>query len=272
VDYKNALDYMFSLSDKDPLTVEMILDIHKILCRSDNHSLPGRFRNSSYGFSQKNAKYIFLKPEQIPNAMRKFVDQVNNELLATDNIAVWGKLAWLHYRFVYIHPFTDGNERMSSILVNWVLMKVCKSPLPVNLYESQQVSQLKYLSLNYVDARLLSKLYLQQIVHNYKQLFIAYRASLVSSGYDDVEGLRLDVQEDNYGEIDESYDFQEFIGTANSFIHTADTLRDFIEGMDTFYYHSTFYYRTNGGSDDPFNPTPTFVPPEPVYSPPSPVY
>ena len=130
VDYKNALDYMFSLSDKDPLTVEMILDIHKILCRSDNHSLPGRFRNISYGFSQKNAKYIFLKPEQIPNAMRKFVDQVNNELLPTDNIAVWGKLAWLHYRFVYIHPFADGNERMSSILVNLSLIHISEPTRP----------------------------------------------------------------------------------------------------------------------------------------------
>ncbi len=218
-DYKRAFNYMLTLPDSDRLTVEMILDIHKILCRNDEHALPGRFRQGSVGFGRKLVNYVFLQHEQIPEAMKAFVDRVNHELLVTDNIDIWGKLAWLHYRFVYIHPFNDGNGRMSSILVNWLLMKVYKSPLPVNLYESQQIMQLKYVALNYADARLLSKLYLQRLVGNYRYLFMTYRASLVSNGYDDMGGLSYDVQEDTYGEIDEDYDSAEFIGVANNFIH-----------------------------------------------------
>ena len=223
-DYKSAFNYMLALPDSDRLTVEVILDIHKILCRNDEHALPGRFRLGNVGFGRKILNYVFLQHAQIPEAMNAFVDRVNNELLVTDNIDIWGKLAWLHYRFVHIHPFNDGNGRMSSILVNWLLMKVYKSPLPVNLYESQQIMELKYVALNYADATLLSKLYLQRLIGNYRYLFMTCRASLASNGYDDMGGLSYDVQEDSYGEIDEYYDSAEFIGDANNFIHPERSL------------------------------------------------
>jgi len=272
-DYKLALDYMLSLPDGDPLTVEVILEIHKILCRSDAKALPGLFRNGTFGFGQKMARYVFLQHGQVPGAMNKFVDQVNNELLPTNNIGLWGKLAWLHYRFVYIHPFSDGNGRMSSILVNWLLLKVHKSPLPVNLYESQQITQLKYLSLNYVDARLLSKLYLQRIVHNYKQLLITYRATLVSRGYSDTEIGALEVQEDDYGEMDESYDYAEFLGTANNFIHTASNLPAFVRYMYTGGNYGGGGGGGGGGYYTPvYTPVPSYIPTDmpsdiPTYSP-----
>ena len=31
--------------------------------------------------------------------------------------------AWLHHRFVQIHSFTDGNERVTKALVNWHLVR-----------------------------------------------------------------------------------------------------------------------------------------------------
>lgn len=39
--------------------------------------------------------------------------------------------AWLHHRFVHIHPFADGNGRVARALMNWHLIKADFLPIAI---------------------------------------------------------------------------------------------------------------------------------------------
>ena len=54
--------------------------------------------------------------------------------------------AWLIARFIAIHPFPDGNERMSNLLANQVLSRLCIL-FPVHVYKTGEVDR-KY----FIDA------------------------------------------------------------------------------------------------------------------------
>ena len=58
--------------------------------------------------------------EKVPGLMKEFIDyaQTNPEKLNPVEFA-----AMLHYKFVVIHPFVDGNGRVARLLMNLVLMK-----------------------------------------------------------------------------------------------------------------------------------------------------
>ncbi len=52
--------------------------------------------------------------------------------------------AWLHHRFVQIHPFADGNGRVARALMNWHLIK--EDLLPVAITHDQRTAYLHALN------------------------------------------------------------------------------------------------------------------------------
>lgn len=66
--------------------------------------------------------FNYATPEETPSLMNELVQWYNDE-------AVKGELsplelaALLHYRFIRIHPFEDGNGRIARLLVNYVLIR-----------------------------------------------------------------------------------------------------------------------------------------------------
>ena len=57
--------------------------------------------------------------------MQEFVDWLSDE--EADRIHPVELSALAHYKFVYIHPFIDGNGRTARLLMNLILMQVVKS-------------------------------------------------------------------------------------------------------------------------------------------------
>lgn len=102
------------------LVVEQdVLDLHATLARGllpDGPDGPGHYRTRPIFFGRDHQG---VAPDNLRLAMATFVRRAN----APD--ADFGgsvrKAAWVAHRFVEIHPFLDGNGRMSRLLLNLVL-------------------------------------------------------------------------------------------------------------------------------------------------------
>ncbi len=180
--YRDAFDY---LMEQTTFSIDMIFKLHRLI--SGDSASSGVYRNSNIALS--------LNYETIPTAMDKLIDQVNHELLGTPNIDVWCKVAWLHYRLNIIHPLDSYHSSITSLLVNWFVLKAFNLPFPVNLFSSSNVIQKQTLALKYKDSSLLAKLYLETINWNYDSV---YRSNNLKAGTFDPSSRG---EEDNFGEL-----------------------------------------------------------------------
>jgi len=95
---------------------DKILKMHKILLTCIHNDWAGHYRNGNVEIAGAN----FQPPPAA--AIRRQMNEFTNWLLATKKHPVL-VAAEAHYRFVYIHPFADGNGRISRVLMNLLLMK-----------------------------------------------------------------------------------------------------------------------------------------------------
>lgn len=93
-----------------------ILSVHRLVLQRIEKEFGGRYRNSGVRITGAN-----FTP---PNALK--VDGLMEELLswvnAEQNLPLPVKATIFHHRFVWIHPFFDGNGRTVRLLFNLLLM------------------------------------------------------------------------------------------------------------------------------------------------------
>ena len=65
--------------------------------------------------------YYFASPEQVKPAMSDLIDWYRKKEKESEHPIVMA--ATVHYRFIRIHPFDDGNGRMARLLMNMILIK-----------------------------------------------------------------------------------------------------------------------------------------------------
>jgi len=114
-----ALDYIYKLSnDTFDITVGHLLKMHQIMLNGIEKELAGRYRPAHIRIPGAN----FIPPNalKISQLMEDFVKWIKeNEKQA--NIIEY--VADLHYQFVWIHPFIDGNGRVARLLMNLILIR-----------------------------------------------------------------------------------------------------------------------------------------------------
>ena len=69
---------------------------------------------------QNGEIFEYAKPSETPMQMQELIDWYREEDGAVHPITL---AAMLHYKFVRIHPFDDGNGRVSRLLMNYVLLR-----------------------------------------------------------------------------------------------------------------------------------------------------
>ena len=117
---------------REPLTVELILDTHKILMtgavREDGFVInAGQFRTTPITVGRSGQPCI--NPSRIGSHMAALVAAYNERRSTWDPFLL---ASWLKNVFVHIHPFEDGNGRLSRLLLNWSLMS-SGLPFPISL-------------------------------------------------------------------------------------------------------------------------------------------
>jgi Fic family protein len=102
---------------------------------------PGRYKQEPNNVKTVTGEvFEFTSPADTPSAMKELLDWANTELNSpTLHPLVFA--AALHYRFIRIHPFDDGNGRMARILMNVVLQYYGYPPIIVRKNDKE-----KYLS------------------------------------------------------------------------------------------------------------------------------
>jgi len=106
------LDY-----DKD-LNLQIILKWHKELMKETTKDIAGKIRNHNVLISQSKFKppmYI-----ELDFLLKEFFDWYNKEKKKIHPIEL---ASLVHLKFVTIHPFTDGNGRISRLIMNFILKK-----------------------------------------------------------------------------------------------------------------------------------------------------
>lgn len=117
VNHQDAIEYVEELVQQDyKLTERDILNIHELILNRIEKDIAGRFRTSGVRISGAN----FVPP----NALK--IEGYINELIEwanTSELDIILKSAIFHHRFVWIHPFFDGNGRTARLVFNLLLMK-----------------------------------------------------------------------------------------------------------------------------------------------------
>lgn len=130
--------------EKEPLTPELILRIHKLLMRGcydearfAKGERPGTWKKSMYVVGDETG----VEPEEVEQEIRFVLDEVNQPGIARPLTAA----AYLHLNFESIHPHADGNGRTGRTLMNYYLLTHDHPPLII--YEEDKAAYYMALAL-----------------------------------------------------------------------------------------------------------------------------
>lgn len=108
---KIAFDRTYKISEDD------IKKIHGIVLKGVIASA-GKYR--SYDLEVKGAGFIPPPFYDVPKHMKELLNTLNNN---PDELRPIELTSQIHYDFSWIHPFEDGNGRMSRLLLNLILVR-----------------------------------------------------------------------------------------------------------------------------------------------------
>jgi len=113
-----AFDFVYSLAKTKPLDEDDLLKIHALFYDKIDSSLAGKYRKVPVFIS--GSKYAVAPVDKIQQRMEKLIDWYNNNESKIHPVLL---AAQFHKRFVFIHPFVDGNGRLARLLMNLALIR-----------------------------------------------------------------------------------------------------------------------------------------------------
>jgi len=119
INHATAFTYIQDLAQskrREELTLQDILDIHKIILTKIDDSDAGRLRHTPVRISGSTT--ILPNPLKVPDLMNEFIAWLQTTKEQPVQVA-----ALAHYKLVTIHPFVDGNGRTARLLMNFILMQ-----------------------------------------------------------------------------------------------------------------------------------------------------
>ena len=118
VGHAKAYDYIYQITEKEGLEEEDILALHRLFYQQIDAEKAGKYRDVKVYIS--GSRYAVSAVSKIPAEMQKLVKWYNDNEKKLHPIEL---AATLHQRFVFIHPFVDGNGRVARLLMNLALLR-----------------------------------------------------------------------------------------------------------------------------------------------------
>ncbi len=117
--HEKAINQLYAIVHNDyVLRAIDILSLHGLVMRSIEDEFAGRIRNGGVRIS--GANFIPPSASKVSGMLDELVDFVNSNPLGLDDILL---ATVFHHRFVWIHPFFDGNGRTVRLAMNLLLMR-----------------------------------------------------------------------------------------------------------------------------------------------------
>jgi len=109
--------YIKNTATQQPLTIEMILLLHKMLLTNIRDEIAGRFRKDEE--MVRVGEHIGLPSEFIVGRIQEILVNYNSKM----NIPFIHRISMFHTEFESAHPFIDGNGRIGRVINNYLLTR-----------------------------------------------------------------------------------------------------------------------------------------------------
>ncbi|MDC3414493.1 Fic family protein [Terrihalobacillus insolitus] len=147
INHAEAIDYVEDLVKKEiNLTENVLKDIHRLILRNIDVSNAGKYRNNDVYI--KGSQHIPPQPYLIGPQMEDLFLWYSKNKGTMHPVEL---AARFHFKFVYIHPFIDGNGRTARLLMNLILMQNGYPPAIIKVDLEQRVKYYKALEKASVD-------------------------------------------------------------------------------------------------------------------------
>lgn len=126
--YRDVLNIIHESFDTIPITQGYILQLHKIMYSHMNNPMAGRTKNNqnyiSATYPDGHTEILFtpLAPYETPAALDRICTEYNR-VIGNFEIEPLIAIPIFIHDFLCIHPFNDGNERMSRLLTTLLLYR-----------------------------------------------------------------------------------------------------------------------------------------------------
>ncbi|KAK0704419.1 fido domain-containing protein [Lasiosphaeris hirsuta] len=158
IQHAKALSFIIDhvILDNEPISEALILETHHISYSGmgdDDEVTPGKYREHEVAVSYskpgetKRKVSRCIRASAVPKYMKDLVGSLNqeiNEAERTGNMDPYTLAARFHHQFVMVHPFGDGNGRMSRIIMNVLLLEYAGH---VTLFGSEETEKDDYLDI-----------------------------------------------------------------------------------------------------------------------------
>ena len=126
--YRDVLNIIHESFDAIPITQNYILQLHKIMYSHMNNPLAGRTKNvqnyisATYPDGHTETLFTPLAPYETPDALDKICEEYNR-VIGNYEVEPLIVIPIFIHDFLCIHPFNDGNGRMSRLLTTLLLYR-----------------------------------------------------------------------------------------------------------------------------------------------------
>ena len=128
VGYRDILDIIHENFDVIPISRNYILQMHKILYSHMNNPLAGKTKNvqnyisATYPDGHSEVLFTPLSPFETPGALDLICDEYNR-VIGNFEVEPIIMIPIFIHDFLCVHPFNDGNGRLSRLLTTLLLYK-----------------------------------------------------------------------------------------------------------------------------------------------------
>jgi Fic family protein len=116
--HAKAYDCMFSLLRKREISESDVLTMHRLFYTDIDAARAGMYRDKAVFIT--GSEYPVTEVKKVPTEMAALIKWANTERHIYHPVEF---AALLHKRFVFIHPFIDGNGRLARLIMNTALIQ-----------------------------------------------------------------------------------------------------------------------------------------------------
>jgi Fic family protein len=198
----NATEYLYSLIDgREPLTRRTLLELHSLIMQNIPGIESGAFRK--HDVQIKNAEHVppsFLDVEGHVDELFQWMNRNSHKYPPMVMAAI------LHHWMTWIHPFSDGNGRVSRMFLNFFLLQKGYPEIVIRITDRDNY----YNSLMAADKGDATQL-VDLLAENIQETISAYE-ELINEDQRQKEWIKLysEVKEEQYTKVKakHSYDYE----------------------------------------------------------------
>jgi Fic family protein len=124
INHKKAIDYLEALVKPDyHLRAIDILNIHSLVLKNIDDNYSGRLRDGMVRIV--GANFTPLSPNKVSDLLDRLINEINSNNQGLTTLVL---STYFHHKFVWIHPFFDGNGLTVRLAMNLILLKAGYPP------------------------------------------------------------------------------------------------------------------------------------------------